>query len=265
MTPSADPGQRDATPGEVRVDPAPFDFQPDARADAAALCLHGLTGTPYEVRPLGEAIAAAGIHALGPALPGHNSTPEQLAGVDYLEWLDAARAHLSALHARYERVFVVGLSMGGLLSLALAAEARVDALVVVGTPLKLTQPLAWLIPLVKHIRPMAPKRGGSDMRDPAARERHPSYDTMPLHSVHQLQRLQRVVRPLLSRIDAPILVAHGAHDQTANPADARTIIESVSSEIREHLVLEASGHVVPVDIDGAALSSRTSEFLTRFR
>ena len=50
----------------VRVDAGAFDLPGGGRA--AALCLHGLTGTPYEVRPLGEALAAAGIRALGPAL-----------------------------------------------------------------------------------------------------------------------------------------------------------------------------------------------------
>ena len=44
-----------SSPDEIVVDPAPFDLA--GEGPAAALCLHGLTGTPYEVRPLGEAIA----------------------------------------------------------------------------------------------------------------------------------------------------------------------------------------------------------------
>jgi hypothetical protein len=51
----------------VPVDAAPFDLG-DGRD--AALCLHGLTGTPYEIRPIGEALAAAGVRAIGPLLPG---------------------------------------------------------------------------------------------------------------------------------------------------------------------------------------------------
>ncbi len=247
-----------------RADPAAFDLAGGSANGAAALCLHGLTGTPYEVRPLGEALAARGLRALGPALPGHNQTPEDLARSTQNQWVEAARAHLAALRADHTRVFAVGLSMGGLLSLMMAAEGRVDAVVVVGTPLSLPRPVRWLVPLAKHFHPFLVKREGSDVRDRAARARHPSYDVMPLHSVHELVRLQRRVRARLGRVRCPILVAHGALDRTANPRDAHEIRDRVGSEKRELLVLDASGHVVPVDYDGEALARATAEFLGQY-
>jgi carboxylesterase len=262
-------------PIEVIVEP--FDFSAaslrsgntgqgaDATSSAVALCLHGLTGTPYEVRSLGLSIADAGIDAVGPVLPGHNDTPEALSRVSHRDWLDTASSHYETLRGRYERVFVVGLSMGGLLSLALAQRYPVDALVVVGTPLVLRQRFAWMIPLVKYFQPLPEKQGGSDIRDDAARARHPSYPVMPLGSVHELQRLQRLVRGGLSKISCPILVAHGAHDTTADPADADAILKCVASDVREQLVCESSGHVVPVDFDAANLGRRAGEFLSRYR
>lgn len=50
------------------VDPDAFDLRPPAEEanGAAALCLHGLTGTPFEVRPVAEALVARGVRALGP-------------------------------------------------------------------------------------------------------------------------------------------------------------------------------------------------------
>ena len=135
--------------------------------------------------------------------------------------------------------------------------------VVIGTPLKFHHPLACLIPLVKYFRPLPRKRGGSDIRDAAARGRHPSYDRMPMKSVHELQRLQRRVRPRLARITAPILIAHGAHDRTANPADAATIRDSVSSEVREYILLASSAHIASVDVDGPDLASAVADFLLR--
>jgi carboxylesterase len=242
------------------VDASPFDLP--GRGRAAALCLHGLTGTPYEVRPLAEAISAAGIRAFGPALPGHNETPQRLAATSHRDWLEAARAEFHRLREDCEKVFIVGMSMGGLLALALAEEERVDALATIGTPLALRQPFAWLVPFAKYLVPMSPKSQGSDIRDPAARARHAGYRSMPLNSVHELQRLQRRVRPQLARITAPILVAHGVHDRTASPRDAIEIRDSVSSEVREYLLLAASGHIVPVDFDGPALAQAIAEFLT---
>jgi len=225
------------------------------------LCLHGLTGTPYEVRPLGEAIHRAGIRAVGPALPGHNETPQQLAELGYEAWLDAARTALDQLRRQHEVVFGVGLSMGGLLTLALAAEDAFDAAAVVGTPLRLAQPAAALVPVLRFVVPFLPKKAGSDIRDPAARARHPSYDVMPLAAVRQLQHLQRHVRGRLGRIRAPLLVGHGAHDRTARPRDAEEIAASVSSPERKRLIFENSAHIVPVDHDGEALARAITEFL----
>jgi carboxylesterase len=244
------------------VDPGPFDLG-DGRD--AALCLHGLTGTPYEVRPLGEALAGAGMRALGPLLPGHGSSARALAAATHGEWHAAARAAYAALRERHDRVFLAGLSLGGLLTLSLASEEDVDGLVVIGTPLRLRTRLAALIPFVKYLRRSFPKRTGSDIRNAAARDRHPSLNEMPLASIHELMRLQRRVRDRLDRVTAPILVAHGALDSTAHPDDAREIAAAVSSEQRELLWLPNSGHVVPVDHDGPALSRAAVDFLARKR
>ena len=244
------------------VDVAPFDLP--GRGRAAVLCLHGLTGTPYEVRPLGEALSRVGVRAVGPALPGHNATPAQLARVTHAEWLAAARQDLRALRKRHECVFIAGVSLGGLLALALASEEPIDAAVVVGTPLRLARSTALLIPLLAPFVSVAKKRGGSDIQEPGARARHPSYDVMPLASVHELLRLQRLVRRRLALVKAPILIAHGAHDRTARVSDAHFIHANVGSAERRLLLLEASGHVATVDHDGALLAGAAAEFLNRF-
>ncbi|MEM7412265.1 MAG: alpha/beta fold hydrolase [Myxococcota bacterium] len=232
----------------------------------AALCLHGLTGTPYEVRRLGEALAEHGVRAVGPCLPGHGGEPEALAEIPYEAWLEAARARYRALRAEHERVFVLGLSLGGLLSLCLAAEEPdVDAVVAVGTPLQFHTRLVPLIPVVKRLLPYLRKRRGSDIRDPVARAVHPSMPVMPMAGVHELVKLQQRVRPLLAQIQAPILVAHGRLDYTAHPDDARTIARTVGSPERELCWLGNSGHVVPVDHDGPHLAARVAAFVTRSR
>ena len=244
------------------LDAGPFDLP--GRGGGAALCLHGLTGTPYEVRSLGEALAAHGIRAVGPALPGHFDSPEALARVaSHRVWLAAVRDQARALRQQHASVFAVGLSMGGLLSLALAAEGLVDALVVIGTPLRLPLPVRLLVPWIWRLRTFQRKAGGSDIQDADARARHPSYPVMPLRSVAALVRLQREVRRALPRVRTPILVAHGALDRTASPSDARWILASVASEESELLECPRSGHVVPVDVDGPRLAEATAAFLAR--
>lgn len=250
---------------EIVVEAGAFAFAPRGGDEpAAVLCLHGLSGTPYEVRAIGEACAARGLAAVGPVLPGHGASAEALAAVSsFSRWVEAAREEARRLRERHAQVFVAGLSMGGLLALDLAAEALVDALAVVGTPLRLPAPVRVAVPLLWRFRPYVPKRGGSDIVDAAARARHPSMNVMPLRAVHELLRLQRTVVRALPRVRAPILVAHGARDRTANPADAQAILRGVGSSEREWLECTGSGHVVPVDVDGPLLAEAAATFFLR--
>src|SRR2546430_6543846 len=94
----------------------PFELGPsDASADACLL-LHGFTGSPWDMRPLGDALAARGFRVKGVRLPGHGGEPEAMAGVSARDWEEACETALDSL-ASTPRVFVAGLSMGALLAL----------------------------------------------------------------------------------------------------------------------------------------------------
>src|SRR4051812_37684120 len=97
---------------------ASFTLEPEGAGPVrgAVLLLHGFTGSPWEVRPLGESLAARGYHAFAPRLPGHGTSPEAMLYVTHLDWEREAERALHALQ-RFERVFVAGLSMGSLLAL----------------------------------------------------------------------------------------------------------------------------------------------------
>ena len=210
---------------------------------------------------MAAALAARGIRARGPLLPGHGSSPETLAGLSRLDWVEAVDEEYERLREQHSVVFVVGLSLGGLLVLELASRKRPGAIAVVGTPLRLRFPIPQLVPVVKYFMPMLEKNGGSDIREPAARARHPGYKKMPLASVHELTRLQGEVAAGLGRVEAPALIAHGAHDRTANPLDAQRIHDGLGSPIREMMRCPDSAHVVPVDHDGGLLAERIADFM----
>lgn len=153
-----------------RARAAAFDLAPEPARDcgAAVLCLHGLTGTPYEVLPLAEALAERGLRARGPWMAGHEAGHEALARTSHEDWIALATAELDRLRSEHATVFLAGVSMGGLVSLRLAQLRPLAGLVVVGTPLELAPVVRWLLPVV---RPFWKERrkGESDIREPAAR------------------------------------------------------------------------------------------------
>src|SRR5438552_16548749 len=77
----------------------------------ACLLLHGLTGSPAEVRPVGEALAKAGFRAVGPLLPGHGTTPRDLMRVGRADMVAAAALALRSLGGG-RRIFPCWASMG---------------------------------------------------------------------------------------------------------------------------------------------------------
>lgn len=246
-------------------DPGSFDLRghgsvAGARESRAVLCLHGLTATPYEVRPVAEALALRGFRTLGPLLPGHGTQPRDLARVPWQAWLEAARAAHAELAALHLRVFAVGTSMGGLLALALAAEQPLAGVATIGTPLALRLPPDPVLALVQRLRPFLPKRGGPDIRDPAARARHPTYPVMPVASVRQLLRLQHFVKQKLALVRAPIFAAHGAHDRSADPADLDALLAGVGSQRKERLLQPDAAHIATVDFGGPELARRIADF-----
>lgn len=86
------------------------------------LLLHGIAGSPFEMRPLAEALEAAGFAAHTPVLPGHDSTEEAYLTSDFAQWRAFARAEYARLSVD-EPVLLAGYSLGGILALDLAVGA----------------------------------------------------------------------------------------------------------------------------------------------
>src|SRR5208283_2364281 len=76
----------DEPPARESIDTSEFCF---AGAGLSALLIHGLTGTPYEMRYLGERLAAHGIRVRGVRLAGHASAPEELGLTTQENWYES--------------------------------------------------------------------------------------------------------------------------------------------------------------------------------
>lgn len=243
----------------MKVDAAPFRLGDVGGRGPAVLCIHGLTGTPYEVRPPAEALAAAGLACLGPLLPGHGGDPAELAGVPRGAWVDAVLGAWDELAATHARVYALGLSMGGVLALALAARRPVAGLVVLAAPVELGWPARVGVPLWRRFVHFVGKRPG--ILDDEARARHPGMDRMPLESVEQLIRLGAEVIRELPRVTTPLKLIYSRRDPSVPISNARVILAGVASRVREVSYLDDSAHVLPVDRERDRVAAESVEFI----
>src|SRR5438067_2046379 len=94
----------------------------EKRGKAGVLLVHGITGSPAEMRPLVRKLAGQGFTVSCPQLAGHCSTLAELKRTLWTDWYGSLERALEHLAADCETIFVSGLSMGALLALKLAAD-----------------------------------------------------------------------------------------------------------------------------------------------
>jgi carboxylesterase len=253
-------------------DKSPLSVTGDERG---VLCLHGITGTPFEVRPLAEAFARMGCSVEAPLLAGHGQALKDLAVSGWPDWLRSAERAMEALSARVNGrpIAICGFSMGGLLALRLARlyPQRISALVVMSAPLRLRRlqvmgiRAVCRLPVDFQALPAAciPKLNGSDISDREMRFRNPGLRAFPIAALENLLDLMVAVRGDLPFINTPALVVHGRHDHTVPMDDSFELTGSLASDVIERLWLERSFHVVALDVERSALIDGASRFLAR--
>src|SRR5262245_44278584 len=103
------------------------------------LLVHGLAGTPAEVRFVASGLARLGYTVHCPQLAGHGGTEADLTASTWMDWYKTCEDALDELRKDCDTVLVGGLSTGALLGLLLAARRPAD---VQGT--LLYAPTLWL-------------------------------------------------------------------------------------------------------------------------
>lgn len=228
-----------------------------------ALVLHGFTGNPISLRPLAEDLADAGLAVELPRLPGHGTRWQEMNRTTWHDWAREAGAGLELLRARTQRRIVVGLSVGGLLALHMAATRpdAVDGVVVINPAMELhPHPLLRFVPVLKWVLPAYPDPGGpDDIARPDISEH--AYPLIPVRALASMIDLQR--RLDLESVTAPLLVLTSRTDHEVSVEGSATILRRVASVDREQVWLENSQHVATLDHDAPEVSKRTIEFARR--
>jgi carboxylesterase len=223
------------------------------------LVLHGFTGNPQSMRPLAEALAAAGFTVDLPLLPGHGTAIEDMIPTRWDDWSGTAEAHFQALAARCDHVLVAGLSMGGALTCWLAERHPHLPGIVVVNPL-VQAPAVELIEGAQALLDagIATIDGiGSDIKKEGPVEA--AYPGTPLAAGLSLFEAVGDVEERLGDIHCPVLLLSSREDHVVDPVNGDVLEAKVSGPV-ERIVLEDSYHVATLDNDAPLIEAKAVEF-----
>lgn len=221
----------------------PFFFEGN---DIGILVLHGFTGSPQSMRPLGEAYHEAGYTVCGPRLKGHGTHYEDMEKTTCQDWIDSVEAGYEWLKNRCGTIFVTGLSMGGTLTLYMAEHhpeicgiAPINA--AINMP-ALAGALAGVGDLPRFLDAI-----GSDIKKPGVKEL--AYEKTPAASIRQLVQLMERVKTDLHKITCPAILFCSDEDHVVPPDNAPFIYDHIASADKELVRLPDSYHVATLDND----------------
>ncbi|MBE8952621.1 MAG: alpha/beta fold hydrolase [Quinella sp. 1Q7] len=234
-----------------------------AGGSSGVLLIHGFTGLPAELLLLGEHLNRAGFTVHCPRLAGHGTSERDLMRTTRDDWFNSVLDGLAILRGTCEKIFVVGHSMGGLLTIKLAAARNVAGIVTLAAPIFIDDGLG--------LRNLPPREFCSDACivqprrklhnvPPAANN---VYERTPLISVHELVALIDDVKKILPTVNAPILIMHGEDDHTARPRSARYIMDNVGSKVKRVVTVPNCGHLLPLAEERDFVFDVVTDFLRR--
>ncbi len=227
----------------------PLNYPPffHQRGPVGCLLIHGFTGCPAEMELLGQYLAERNMTVSGIRLAGHGTHPDEMAKTGWRDWAESAEKGYEDLKSKCEEVFVAGLSMGGALTLYLAARHELPAAASFAGAAIVSDWRLKLLPLARKFIRFVPKGEDNDLYDKEAIKHIVCYEYVPLDCVISLVEFTSVVREGLPSVKCPIIIMHGLQDKTLPQASSQYIYEHVGSAEKELLWLEKSGHGIPVD------------------
>jgi len=239
----------------------------------SALLIHGLSGTPYEMRALGERLTANGVRVEGVRLAGHGGGPEDLGDVTHAHWYESVVDGFERLRAYDEPNVVIGLSMGAVLAARLAIEQREAVAAVVMLAPAFHLPF-WTRAVLRMLRPSTSfanriyihQQAGSDIHDADARRLHPGNRLLPLRAALDLVELSAQVRARLPELIQPTLVIQSRLDHTCPfNRNAEFLMGRLGSADKRLVALNESFHVITVDSERERVIQETLDFILPFR
>jgi carboxylesterase len=185
-----------------------------------------------------------------------------------VDWIASVEDGYQLLRGLADHIYLIGLSMGGVLSLLMSTQLDVMGVVAISTPYRLLPD--WRLNFIEFLslfQPFMPKvksPPGSGWFDQEAFREHVSYPQNPVRSIAELNKLTAQMRAVLPRVQVPVLLIHSKQDKYVLPENMELIYrELVNARDRTKFYVSNSGHVITRDAARDQVFNEVAEFIGR--
>lgn len=225
----------------------------------ACLIIHGYTGGPYEVEPLAAYLdKEKNWDIYVPTLPGHGEEL-MLENVAYTTWIDAAEETMKDLKSKYETIYLIGFSMGGMLAVYLAGKYQVDKLVLLSTSGRYLSFKQMMIDLGAVI---TDGFKGKLAENALYIHYKRKLRQVPFRANIEFLKLVRYTRAYLKHVESPVFIAQGQQDNLVPPRTVNYLDKEIQSTQKEIVLFEKSKHLICLGEDKDTLNTMIGDFLS---
>ena len=258
------------------------------------ILIHGLTGTPNEMRGLATFFNRKGYTVLCPRLANHGASIDVLKRSRWQDFYASVREAFMKMpkEDKEKEVFVSGLSMGALLGLLLADEFNDDIKAVSclaptlfydgwnATNLKFLLPLGYMTSLqymfyFKEDPPYGVKNkaiqerihgyyGDVSLSDVNGVAEH-GYAYFPVSMLYQLQLLVKHLSGRLPKMRFPVQLIQAKDDDMTSIKNSKFIYERINSDTKEIILLYDSYHMITVDQERETVAEKMEIFFNQIQ
>ena len=225
------------------------------------LMLHGFMGSPVSSHDMAKFLAKHGITVHCPLLPGHGNLPHKLYKVSRKAWMAEAEEALDKIRNLADQIFVMGHSMGAVLSAYLASKNNdIRGMVLIAPLYDVPDPriklalvaryfMPWFYPLKRksvdkelflgRVKDFNPK---IDVHDPSLKDWLMEATRIPMSGTAQLVRMAQAGRRLWPKIKIPTIILQGDSDPAVAPGSAKAIFDTIQTEDKQLEMFPNTGH-----------------------
>ena len=237
--------------------------------EVGVLLIHGFTGTPSEMRELGQHLNQIGYTVLAPRLFGHGTNIADINRAYWENWVASVEDAYHMLKTSCQKVIVAGLSMGGALALYVGSYLDVDGVIAMATPFGMAgsvsdqkiMPYLKFISIFKPFRKYDPILGKGWYSPENAKDNNSLAGYIPLAAAYELDQFLKFSKHELKKITAPTQLIFSKADQTVAYENMKKIQNVVGESVKCLITFEKSGHVLTMDGEKEEVFKQIEKFI----